>query len=375
MLRAATSLTAVEGGDATSLALEWLRQRDQARGSVAELLGATMDDISLVESTTHGLGIVAGGLPLRPGTNVVVGDCDFIGLPTVWRAQERAGVELRAARSVRGRLSLDAVREAVDSRTRVLSFSAVQEVSGCPVDLDGVAEIAASVGAYVVVDAVQEAGVIHRHPARHGIDAYASGGHKWLGNPYGLGFLWTSERLREQLHPPFQGYFALSVPDGGWPAHLHDSTKTSLEPLLMRGDGPALELGGTPNWLGAVGLGTAVDQLVRKGPALAESRALELADLLRDGLESRAVSAFTEVGTRSPIVTFTLAPRCHDKHFVDLAEREGIRLSARGSAGVHGIRAGCHAHNTVEDVRAVLDLVDRCLAGRSTAAATPSEKP
>ncbi|MGH3384439.1 MAG: aminotransferase class V-fold PLP-dependent enzyme [Nocardioidaceae bacterium] len=356
---AVRSLAAVGSAGATRLALDWLEQRDRTRGAVAELLGSGADDITLVESTSHGLGVVAGGLRLSAGENVVVADCDFVGVPTVWRAQVRSGVELRAARSTAGRLTLDAVRAAVDSRTRVISVSAVQEVSGWPVDLDGVAEIASSVGAVVVVDGIQEAGVLDRHPAQHGLAAYASGGHKWIRHPYGLGFLWTSPDLRARLRPPFQGYFALAQPAGGWVRHLTDPMTYSLDDHALSREGPALELGGTPNWLGAVGLETAVRLVVDTGPTVIESRALGLADELRSGLLGLGVEPYTPVGTRSTVVTFSLQPHADDVTFVDVARRDGVHVSARSGASIGGVRAGCHAHNTEDDIAALLALVAR----------------
>lgn len=360
VLEAVTALTSVVDRDATELALEWLRQRDRARGLVAELLAVSPTDVSLVESTTHGLGIVAGGLRLRAGDNVVTGDCDFIGLPTVWWSQECAGVQVRAARSARGRFSLDAIHEAVDARTRVIMLSAVQEVSGVPLDVDGVAEIADSVGAFLVLDGIQEAGVIARCPADNGVHAYASGGHKWLRSPYGTGFLWTSPDLRDDLDPPFQGYFALSPAGGGWREHLADPTKTSLERLDFRRDAAALEPGGTPNWLGAVGLAEAVRILLDQGVRQVESAARNLADGLRQELASRGFRPVTESGEASTIVTFSLAPAIPDERFVQLANRAGVRVSARGAAGVKGVRVGCHAHNSIEDVAALLEVVNRC---------------
>jgi selenocysteine lyase/cysteine desulfurase len=367
VLEALGKLTSVVDRDATDLALEWLHRRDGARDAVASLLGATPADVTLVESTTHGMGIVAGGLALRPGDNVVVGDCDFIGLPTVWRAQESRGVELRAARSERGRFTLDSIRQVVDARTRVLVFSAVQEVSGVPLDVDGVAEIAASVDAYLLLDGIQEVGVIARAPALHGVHAYASGGHKWLRSPYGLGFLWTSPSLRAALTPPFQGYFALCPPPAGWPEHLSNPENTSVQPLAFRDDASGLELGGTPNWVGAVGLTEAINVLHHAGLAQPERSARDLADGLRGELLERGIEPVTKVGEASTIVTFSLAPAVPDAEVVGSARRADIRVSARGSAGAHGIRVGCHGHNTVEDTAALLDVVDRCLrrGGRS----------
>lgn len=352
---AVCAYTSVTRFSATDLAMKWMDIREEARRAVAQLVAAPLENISLVESTTHGLGVVAGGLRLRSGENVVVGDCDFVGLPTVWRSQEASGVELRAVPSERGRVTVDAIRKAVDRRTRVIALSAVQEVSGQPVDLAAVATLAEDIGAFVVVDGIQEAGVLQRDPAQDGLAAYSAGGHKWLRAPYGLGFLWTSDILRDRLDPPFQGYFSLDAPPGGWPKHLNNPDACSLDLSVLKKTGQALELGGTPNWLGAVGLYTSLSGIGSQEP---EVHALRLADNLREGLVALGVDVMTRPGTRSPIVTFTLGDyECHER-FVWLARREGIQVSARAGAGIAGVRAGCHVDNSSEDIDALLGAVE-----------------
>lgn len=355
---AVSELASVGEGTATDLALRWVQLRNQARQRVAKLLGAAADDITLVESTTHGLGVVAGGLPLNAGDNVVVGDCEFLGLPTVWRRHAQDGVEVRAVQTSQGRVTVEDLRSSVDSRTKVLAISAVQEVSGWPADLERIAQLAQRVGAFLLVDGVQEAGVCGRKLSDSGVDAYASGGHKWIRNPYSLGFLWTSQGFRTQLRPPYHGYFALEDPPGGWPVRLGDPEARALDPLPLRATAQALEIGGTPNWLGAVGLDSAVQDLLAIGPADVEAEALALADLLRDGLLRLGIQPMTPPGTRSAIVSFDMRSlRTSNESFVAIARAHGVHLSARGGAGVSGTRSGCHAHNDADDVQALLDLV------------------
>ena len=71
----------------TDLTVDLYRYYARARKAVAGLVGANEDDIALVESTSHGLGLMAAALPLHPGDNVLVCDLEF--LPTVlcWQAR------------------------------------------------------------------------------------------------------------------------------------------------------------------------------------------------------------------------------------------------------------------------------------------------
>ncbi|MGH3425646.1 MAG: aminotransferase class V-fold PLP-dependent enzyme, partial [Nocardioidaceae bacterium] len=230
--------------------------------------------------------------------------------------------------------------------------------------LDAVVEAAHRVGANVVVDGIQEAGVVARRPAESGIAAYVAGGHKWLRNPYGAGFLWTSEELRDQLRPTYQGYFALESPERSWDAYLADPRRDAFDMATLRRDGSAYETGGTPNWLGAVGLAASIDETLATGIGQVEARARALADQMRAGLaESGVEDVLTPVGSRSPIVTFD--PPCGPGSRDDLLDElrhAGVQVSVRGVAGVRGIRAACHGHNTYADVDTLLDVTAKLLS-------------
>ncbi|MGH3094454.1 MAG: aminotransferase class V-fold PLP-dependent enzyme [Streptosporangiales bacterium] len=350
-------------GSATSQALEWLALCDDARAHVARLLEVGCESVTLVDSTTHGLGILVGGLALEAGDNVVIPDCEFLGLTTVWRHAPARGVELRPVPSRRGTVHLDDLAARLDARTRVVALSAVQEVSGMPVDLDAVAEAAHRVGAHVVVDGIQEAGVIARRPADSGIAAYVAGGHKWLRNPYGAGFLWMSEELREQLRPTYQGYFALESPRSGWNVYLADPGRDAFDMAQLRTDGSAFEISGTPNWLGAVGLAASIDETLTTGIGHVEATARALADRMREGLaESGVEDVLTPVGSPSAIVTFSPpGGRQSRAELLDQLHSAGVHVSVRGVAGIGGIRAACHGHNTHADVDILLEVTTKLL--------------
>lgn len=186
------------GAPGTDRTLSLLRAVPRARERAARLVSARVEDVALVENTTQGLGLLASGIRLRAGDNVVVADLEFLSATLVWRRIcEREGVELRRVPSRRGAVPVDAYAAAVDHRTRVVVVSAVQELSGYRVDLDALGTLAREHDAYVVVDGIQEAGALHRDLSRTPVHAYIAGGHKWLGSPFGLGFAWVHPELRE----------------------------------------------------------------------------------------------------------------------------------------------------------------------------------
>src|SRR3954471_603788 len=92
-----------------------------ARSALARLLGAKPSEIAFTKNTTEGLNIAAHGFDLRPGDNVVLTNLEHLANIWVWKHWEAKGVEIRFAQHRHGRLTLDAFREQIDARTRVVS--------------------------------------------------------------------------------------------------------------------------------------------------------------------------------------------------------------------------------------------------------------
>jgi len=60
------------------------------RQEIARLINASPEDIALVESTTHGLQIVAEAVPLGPGDRVLLGEIEFLGVAVPWIGRRQA---------------------------------------------------------------------------------------------------------------------------------------------------------------------------------------------------------------------------------------------------------------------------------------------
>src|SRR5580700_5388363 len=118
----------------------WMRQLNEARQRSAQLLGATTEEIALVPNTTAGIGLVAEGYPWKGGDNVVLPDNEFPSNQYPWLNLISRGVEIRRVRTEKGRVSLEALLDACDARTRIVSVSWVGYASGWRLDVDRLVE-------------------------------------------------------------------------------------------------------------------------------------------------------------------------------------------------------------------------------------------
>ncbi len=130
------------------------RIRDQA----ARLLNAHRDEIAFINSTTHGIGLIAEGYPWRPGDNVVTAAEEYPSNIYPWMNLESRGVSLRQVASRDGRIWIEDLAAAIDRSTRVLAISHVEFASGFRNDLDALVELCRARGVALFVDAIQGLG-------------------------------------------------------------------------------------------------------------------------------------------------------------------------------------------------------------------------
>lgn len=193
--------------------MTWLDAEQHVRELAATLVGAShSDDIALVKNTSEGLSMVAHGFPWRAGDNVVISDQEFPSNRVVWESLANRGVEIRqVSLPCPGDLE-QALIDAADASTRLLSISSVQYASGLKADLQRLGTLCKQRDIAFCVDAIQGLGVFpHDVQAMH-IDFLVADGHKWLLSPEGLGIFYCAPGWRERLELHEFGWRMLEEP-------------------------------------------------------------------------------------------------------------------------------------------------------------------
>ena len=165
----------------------WLDVIDDTRAKVAALLGATADEVTFLQNTSEGINVVANMIDWQPGDNVVINDLEYYPNAYPWLKLATRGVEPRVVRHTDGSITPADLGAAVDRRTRVVAISHVAWINGLRHDLVAISDICRASGAYLCVDAIQSLGTGPVSVADGRIDFLASGSHKWLMAPLGLG--------------------------------------------------------------------------------------------------------------------------------------------------------------------------------------------
>ena len=322
----------------------WEKLRSQVRSRVGELLSTGAESITFIKNTTSGLGLVAAGLDWESGDNVVGVDREFPANVYPWMALHRQGVQLRLYRSRDGRIDPTAIARLCDQRTRVLSVSAVQFWNGFRLD---VGALRAAVGPEIllVVDAMQAAGAIRIDLSYAPVDFLCAGAQKWLLGPIGIGFAYVGPRMLERLHPVVVGADSVIRDDEYFDYDL------TLKPDARRYEESA------PNYPGILGMGAAVNLLLRASMATVEQEVLRLADRLRDELPERGYQLLLKPqrpAERSGIVSFR-HPRMVPAELHARLWEAGIVIALRQDF----LRASPHFYNSDADIDRLLEALPR----------------
>lgn len=349
--------------DATAHHVWMDAQKAAAVPQVAELLGVDVCRIALVESTTHGLNVAAQCIPWSEGDEVLMCDLEFlqVAIPFVQLARRR-GVHPVFLRHRDGVVDAPAFAAAISPRTRAVVVSSTQWSNGYRIDLPLLAQACAETGVWLIVDAVQQAGVIPVET--EGVDFLVAGGHKWLNAPLGTGFMCVSQRVLDTLEPAGWGYLSLEPPQGGWGEYFSTPSITPDRRYDFVRTAQRFETGGTANYAGAIALAKSLEVVNGPGIKRAGERVWQLGDRLQQGLRTLSVRLETpfERRHRAGIVSFTCGTRERDAACVDFLRQRGICVAQRYTSGTGGVRVSVHFFNNEDDIDRLLAAAEEFLS-------------
>ena len=141
--------------DYASVRTDFYKEAEQVRRWAAELINATPEEVTFVKNTTEGLGWVANGLAWSSGDNVVTTNVEFPANVYPWMGLQSRGVQLKMVPEENGRVPVERITDAITSKTRVVTISAVQFASGYRADLAALGRICKERGILFCVDAIQ----------------------------------------------------------------------------------------------------------------------------------------------------------------------------------------------------------------------------
>lgn len=327
------------------------------RAALARLLNAPETEISIANSASYGLHLLANGMPLQAGDEVLLMEGDFPSNVLPWLAHQRHGVAVRQLRPHQAVLEADEVAEALTPSTRVVCLSWVHSFSGWVLDIERIAEACRANGTWLLVNASQGLGARPLDVRAFGADAVISVGHKWLCGPYATGLLWMRPELRAALQVNRCYWLSLQTAD---------DLANPDRPLV-----PDIDLAsrrfdqfGTANFFNFTAWTAAVEYLLACGTEAVRDHSQGLVQRLIDGLDDDRLADRYELfsprsGPRRSALVFLghrslngRQPETNSRIYQRLQEA-GVDVALRNGR----LRVSPHVFNEARDIDRLLDVL------------------
>jgi cysteine desulfurase len=276
---------------------------EDARRSVAELLGADMREIVFTSGGTESdnsalWGIFRSGY--RPGNHIITTRIEHPAILSTCKALESAGAEVTYVPvNSSGRVDPGAIESAIRETTLLISVMHANNETGIIQPIEEISAIARRRGIILHTDAVQTVGKIPVDVSALGADLLSISGHKIHG-PKGIGVLYIRKG-------------------------------TKIAPFMTGGSHERKRRAGTENVPGIAGIGAAA-RLARERLSEMQTRVAAL----RDRLENQAMTRMPGVrvnghGPRLPNISNLSFERLEGEAAVIALDLEGVAAST-GSA-------------------------------------------
>jgi cysteine desulfurase / selenocysteine lyase len=326
---------------------------EDARVSVARLVGADPRGIVFVRNTTEGINLVAQAFARErfgPGDRIVCTEMEHHSNLVPWQqVRDQTGCDLEFIPvTPHGLLDLEASGRLLRAPTSLLAVSHVSNVLGTINPVEEMITRAHAEGITVVVDGAQ---AVPHMPVDLGLldpDFYAFSAHKMCG-PTGIGVLYGRPELLQEM-PPFL--------TGGSMISVVTLEKTTWDEIPHKFEA------GTPDIAGAAGLQAAVDYLEEVGMPAIFRHGAELTEYADELLSD--VPGLTRYGPKGPdqlgIVSFNLEG-IHPHDVGTIVDRWGVAVRAghhccqplmRRLGVTATTRASVYLYNNREDVDALV---------------------
>lgn len=308
------------------------------RSAVSGLIGCRPDEVVLTQSTTDGINMVANGLRLAGGSNLVIR-----GMEHEHHSNLYPWLRMGARASVRslpidgdGFFAMRDLEEAVDSDTALVSLSHALYNTGAVLPVGEAGRMLRERGVRFAVDAAQTVGCMDVDAPGIGCDFMSFNGSKWLCGPMGTGIFYCSRDAAGDLEPVAVGGESAALEGGKLEYKAH----------------PDRFQAGFRNYAGLAGLESSIRYLEGFGIGRIREKNMRLAGLLRDELSRvPGVSLYgpADPAARTSIVPFNVGGR-EPEYVVQRLEEQGIVLATREIGEQKIVRASPHFFNTESEI-------------------------
>jgi len=324
--------------------------------TVARLIHCQPDEVAIVENATRAWDMAFYAIPFRRGDRVLATMAEyasnFIALLQLQRKYDLRIDLIPSDES--GQASVKALEDMMDNSVRLVCVTHVPTSCGLVNPVEEIGRVVRQSRAFYLVDACQSVGQIPVDVREIGCHMLSTTSRKFLRGPRGVGFLYVSREILDQLEPPF--------------LDLHAATWVSKDSYKIRPDARRFE-NWEANYAARIGFKTAMEYAMDWEIGRIWERVQHLGSLLRQKLSAIPGVQVRDLGrTRCGIVAFTVAGwnpvdvrnALYRKNMnVSVVNVESSRLDMEWQGVKSVVRASLHYYNTEAEIETFCEAVEQ----------------
>jgi selenocysteine lyase/cysteine desulfurase len=317
------------------------RRKQEAIDSLASYLGVSNETIGITHSTTESINMMAMGLSLKAGDEVILTEHEHVGnaAPWLYRAMNDKLIIKTFKLANTAEQTIANLRKVVTGKTKVLALPHITCTTGHRLPIKEICTWATKKNITTCIDGAHGAGMLNLNLSDLGCDFYAGCCHKWLLAAQGTAYLYVAAKASAKIKQRFLGADGMKDFD----------TKNGTGHLVMRpvsGKGFML---GTQSGALLNSITAAVQLHQNFGKLEVEKKVLELSDYFYERLADLgkliAILSPTERASRSAMISFRLQSS-ETKKLQESLHAQGIITRFVAESGLDCIRVSTHIYNS-----------------------------
>lgn len=189
-----------------------LPQANGAKDKLASLLNVKSSEIAWSANVSSSLNVLAQGLKWKHGDEIILNNIEFPSNIYPFLNLKKKGVNVLFAKAVEGIVDLPQLEKLISPRTKLISISLVQFLTGYRANLKAIGEVCKKNNVIFCVDGIQGVGAVNIDITDCNIDFFAGGSHKWLMGLQGLGYFYLSPKIIELIEQKDVGWTSVKNP-------------------------------------------------------------------------------------------------------------------------------------------------------------------
>ena len=317
------------------------------------------EEIILTSGTTHSINLVASGFTniLSKNDEILISELEHHSNIVPWQMMcKKNGAKLKVIPlKNNGDLNYDEYLKLLSPSTKLVFVNHVSNALGTINPIDSIIKEAHKYGAVVLIDGAQACSHLKADMQKLNVDFYTTSAHKLCG-PTGIGMLYGKKEWLEKL-PPYQG--------GGEMISEVTFENTTYAELPNKFEA------GTPNIVGAIGFGVALDYLNDIGFDDIESYENELLEYATSKLNQVPdLKIYGQAEKKTSVISFNVGS-IHSYDIGTILDKYGIAVRTGQHCaqpvmdyfGISGtVRASFAFYNTKKEIDYFCESLNKAIA-------------